>query len=64
MRSVIEMYERQPHVLIRATNPDESHIYPEQYFRRLIAGEKVEPLPDNVLRAIIKDWFTSLAVKQ
>lgn len=38
------------------------HVFPVAYFRKLAAGEPVEPLPDDVLRTIIEEWLTLLGV--
>lgn len=35
------------------------HVYDTEYFVRLLAGEAVEPLPQDVLAVILKDFLLS-----
>jgi len=39
---------------------ERQHVYPVAYFRDLVAGRPVEPLPDDVLRLIVAEWLAGL----
>jgi len=39
---------------------EKQHVYPLAYFRSLLAGEPVDPLPADVLRVIVAEWLECL----
>ena len=41
---------------------ERQHVYPVAYFLDLIAGRPVEPLPDDALRTIVREWLIGLEV--
>lgn len=55
MSEIINMDDYRPAINIQV--PGAIHVYPVAYFESLIKGEDVDPLPPDVLRAIIKDWL-------
>ena len=55
MGEIINMSDYRPHINIQV--PGAIHVYPREYFKDLADGKDVEPLPDDVLRAIIGDWL-------
>lgn len=62
MNKIINMGDYRPHINIELRSAGEQapgaiHVYPVSYFESLIKGEDVEPLPADILRAIIKDWL-------
>lgn len=34
-----------------------NHVYPMSYFHSIIRGEPVEPIPEDVLRVIVREWL-------
>ena len=52
--------EYEPSVHINAGK--RQYVYPVAYFRALVAGERVEPLPDDALRVVVHEWLQGLGV--
>jgi hypothetical protein len=66
MGDVVDLHEAResrrshPHVVINCNKVavPRIHVYPRAYFEDLAAGkEGLEPLPPEVLRAIVHDWL-------
>ena len=57
---IISLAERGQSLHINAG--ERQYVYPVAYFRGLLAGEPVEPLPDDVLRVIVREWLEGLGL--
>lgn len=55
---ILSLEKHLPHVVV--PTGAKVHVYPVRYFRDLIAGEDVEPLPEDVLRLIVHEWLESI----
>lgn len=51
---------QKPHLVLSCS--DAVHVVPVAYIGALIAGERVEPLSQPMLAAILKDWIALLGV--
>lgn len=54
---IVRMEEYRPHIVIPTDNAH--HVYPMAYFESIVKGEAVEPIPEDVLRVIVKEWLAS-----
>lgn len=57
-----ESLAEDPHIVIdlNRVGVKEVHVFPRAYFERWLAGELVEDIPPDVMRAIVHDWLKTL----
>lgn len=55
-KAIISMDDHRPHIVIPTDTAQ--HVYPLSYFQDFVKGKRVEPIPADVMRAIVREWLS------
>lgn len=59
MNDIIDLDDYRGGPWINITTEKSVHVYPSVYFRDWIAGKSVEPIDEDVLKVIVRQWLES-----
>lgn len=57
MDNVLHMDDYRQSLTLTINTGKAVHVYPVVYFEAIVEGKEVEPIPDDVLRAIVNEWL-------